>query len=77
MRRKQQAAKISMVAIEAIVIPIGQTIWSNTGFASLYHLFDTIGINHGKILKILTYFKNHIGIKRSCRFIYRSLHQSS
>jgi glutaredoxin-related protein len=25
-------------------------------------LFDTIGIYHCKILKILAYFKNHIGI---------------
>jgi hypothetical protein len=30
--------------------------------ASLYYLFDTIGIYHCKIYKILTYYINHIGI---------------
>jgi hypothetical protein len=30
--------------------------------------FYTIGINDCKIFRILAYFKNHIGITRSCIF---------
>jgi hypothetical protein len=33
-----------------------------SAIASLYYLFDTIGIYHCKIYKILAYYINHIGI---------------
>jgi hypothetical protein len=47
-----------------------------SAIASLYYLFDTIGIYHCKIFKILAYYINHIGIttKRKNQLMLFMLH---